>query len=130
MSDRRRETAGRSRATAGARRCRDGRHSGKAIAKRKARTRSRRAFRNAGEHTPPPVRGSGQAQKSLSSHRSGLIGESRFIRLETPMGRLGMAFVVVLTCAVPASAADLPARKAGLWEMTTTAFDLEAILGY
>jgi hypothetical protein len=29
-----------------------------------------------------------------------------------------MAFVVVLTCAVPA--ADFPARKAGLWEMTTT----------
>jgi hypothetical protein len=38
------------------------------------------------------------------------------------MGRSGMAFVIVLTCAVPASAsaADLPARKAGLWEMTTT----------
>jgi Protein of unknown function (DUF3617) len=36
------------------------------------------------------------------------------------MGRLGMAFVVVLTCTVSLSAADLPARKAGLWEMTTT----------
>jgi len=32
-----------------------------------------------------------------------------------------MAFVVVLTCTVSLSAADLPARKAGLWEMTTTA---------
>jgi hypothetical protein len=31
-----------------------------------------------------------------------------------------MAFVVVLTCTVSLSAADLPARKAGLWEMTTT----------
>jgi hypothetical protein len=37
------------------------------------------------------------------------------------MGRSGMAFVVFLACAVPASAADLPPRKAGLWEMTTTA---------
>jgi Protein of unknown function (DUF3617) len=50
----------------------------------------------------------------------GVHRESRFVRLETLMGRLGMAFVV-LACAVPALAADLPARKAGLWEMTTTA---------
>jgi hypothetical protein len=37
------------------------------------------------------------------------------------MGRFGAAYVVVvLTYAVPAWAAELPARKAGLWEMTTT----------
>jgi len=36
------------------------------------------------------------------------------------MGRFGAAFVVVFICAIPAMAAELPPRKAGLWEMTTT----------
>jgi hypothetical protein len=36
------------------------------------------------------------------------------------MGRFGAAFVVVFAYAVPALAAELPTRKAGLWEMTTT----------
>ena len=36
------------------------------------------------------------------------------------MGRFGATFVVVLTYAIPALAAELPVRKAGLWEMTTT----------
>jgi hypothetical protein len=36
------------------------------------------------------------------------------------MGRFGAALVIVFTYAVPALAAELPPRKAGLWEMTTT----------
>jgi Protein of unknown function (DUF3617) len=36
------------------------------------------------------------------------------------MERFGAAFVVAFIYAVPAMAAELPPRKAGLWEMTTT----------
>jgi hypothetical protein len=36
------------------------------------------------------------------------------------MGRFGAAFLVAFIYAVPAMAAELPPRKAGLWEMTTT----------
>jgi hypothetical protein len=36
------------------------------------------------------------------------------------MGRFRAAFVLVLTCSVPAMAAELPTRKAGLWEVKTT----------
>jgi len=36
------------------------------------------------------------------------------------MNKFGFALLVVLAGAVPASAADLPPRKAGLWEMKTT----------
>jgi hypothetical protein len=51
---------------------------------------------------------------------SGSSSDSRFLRLEIFMRRLAAAFVLVLTCAVPTLAAELPLRKAGLWEMTTT----------
>jgi hypothetical protein len=37
------------------------------------------------------------------------------------MRRLATAFILVLICAAPALAAELPVRKAGLWEMKTTA---------
>jgi len=36
------------------------------------------------------------------------------------MNKFGFALLLVLAGAVPASAADLPPRKAGLWEMKTT----------
>ncbi len=36
------------------------------------------------------------------------------------MDRFAVALLLVLGCAVPASAGELPARKAGLWEMKTT----------
>jgi Protein of unknown function (DUF3617) len=35
------------------------------------------------------------------------------------MRRFGAAFVLIPICAMPAVAAELPTRKAGLWEMTT-----------
>jgi Protein of unknown function (DUF3617) len=35
------------------------------------------------------------------------------------MGRFAAALVLVFACAVPTLAAELPVRKAGLWEMTT-----------
>ncbi len=39
------------------------------------------------------------------------------------MGRFGAALFLVVTCAAPAWAAELPTRKAGLWEMKTTVSD-------
>jgi hypothetical protein len=36
------------------------------------------------------------------------------------MNKFALALLVVIAGAVPASAADMPARKAGLWEMKTT----------
>ncbi len=36
------------------------------------------------------------------------------------MDKFGLALLLVLAGAAPASAAELPARKAGLWEMKTT----------
>jgi len=52
----------------------------------------------------------------LGGIRSGV----RFRRLEISMRRLAAAVVLVLICAVATLAAELPVRKAGLWEMTTT----------
>lgn len=39
------------------------------------------------------------------------------------MKRFSSAFFLVLICAAPAVASDLPARKAGLWQMSSTAPD-------
>jgi Protein of unknown function (DUF3617) len=35
------------------------------------------------------------------------------------MSRSGLALLLIVTFAVPAAAADMPGRKAGLWEVTT-----------
>jgi len=34
------------------------------------------------------------------------------------MGRFGATSILVLICAMPALAAELPSRKAGLWEIS------------
>lgn len=43
------------------------------------------------------------------------------------MNRFGMALLLVLSGAAPVLAADMPARKAGLWEMKTTTPDGRAV---
>jgi hypothetical protein len=52
----------------------------------------------------------GSARPALISRLSRSM-ISAGVGLETRMARLGMAFAVVLTCAVPAAAADFPAPK-------------------
>jgi len=39
------------------------------------------------------------------------------------MKRFGAGFFLALICAAPAVASDLPARKAGLWQLSTTTSD-------
>jgi len=43
------------------------------------------------------------------------------------MDRLAAALFLILACAVPASASDTPARKAGLWEIKTNRGDGRAM---
>ena len=38
---------------------------------------------------------------------------------EGAIGRTGAALFLLVVCAMPAAADDLPTRKAGLWEITT-----------
>ena len=38
---------------------------------------------------------------------------------EGAIGRTGAALFLLVICAMPAAAEDLPTRKAGLWEITT-----------